>query len=152
MVYKWGHGSHHGGLKAQEVGEYLNDLREKNGGSLKPAVVVRDAKYKRSPLHDYFEWDDSAAAASFREEQARRIIRAVVVEVETSDEEPRQVRAYLAVDNTKGKKYVTVQDALSDPELRAEVLDRAMRELQSWKQRYQDLKELAPFFKLIDAA
>lgn len=43
--------------------------------------VVLAAKDPESPLHDYFEWDDSKAAHTYRLVQARRIIRTVQFEV-----------------------------------------------------------------------
>ncbi len=55
------------------------------GGRLSPEDVLRSAASTNSPLHDYFEWDDSAAAQKHRLEQARQLIRSVRVVVEVVD-------------------------------------------------------------------
>lgn len=66
-------------LKAIE--ERLSLIASKNEGSLTPEDVVNDAKYDNSPLHKFFEWDDGEAAAKYRLEQARQLIRSVRVNV-----------------------------------------------------------------------
>ena len=70
----------------------LNKLEEE--GRLTPDEVVNKARAKRSPLHQYFTWNNSKAAEKWRQEEARRIIR-VRVEVEVGEyvvEVPRFVR------------------------------------------------------------
>jgi hypothetical protein len=48
-------------------------------GRLTPEQVVRDAKSLTSPLHDYFQWDDTKAALAWRTQQARVLIRSVAL-------------------------------------------------------------------------
>lgn len=64
------------------IREALDKLYVKHG-TLTPDLVVRAARADTSPLHACFEWDDSAAAQSWREEQARVLIRSVRVEITT---------------------------------------------------------------------
>jgi len=52
-------------------------------GRLDPNTVVRAARPRNHPLHEYFEWDDSKAAHSHRLAQARALIREVQVVVRT---------------------------------------------------------------------
>lgn len=56
-------------------------------GSLKPSVVVREAKKKTSPLHGYFTWDDTEAAREHRLWQARQVIKRVRVTIEEREEQ-----------------------------------------------------------------
>jgi hypothetical protein len=53
---------------------------EKNG-KLTPFDVIEAARDKTSPLHEYFEWNDTEAARLYRIEQARGLIRTVKIEV-----------------------------------------------------------------------
>lgn len=44
------------------------------GAALTPKGVLESARKKSSPLHKYFEWEDSKAAEKYRLEQAYRLI------------------------------------------------------------------------------
>lgn len=63
-------------------------------GRLAPADVVAEASDPASPLHDYFEWDDSEAARKYRLSQARTLIRSIKVEI-TVREIPLTVVGYV---------------------------------------------------------
>lgn len=54
---------------------------ESGNGVITPDAVVSDAANPESPLHKYFEWDDTEAARKYRIEQARTLIRSVRVEI-----------------------------------------------------------------------
>ena len=58
---------------------------EQDNGHLDPNDVIEAAKSPGSPLHSYFEWDDSTAAAKYRLDQARALIRSVKIEVTIHD-------------------------------------------------------------------
>jgi hypothetical protein len=64
----------------EEVIEALIAL-ENDYGQLTPEVVVEAAADPASPLHKSFEWNDETAAAAYRIEQARALIRSVDVEI-----------------------------------------------------------------------
>lgn len=49
-------------------------------GRLDPADVVEAARDPASPLHGYFEWDDTEAARQHRLGQARQLIRRIKIE------------------------------------------------------------------------
>ncbi len=65
-------------------------------GTLRDADVVAEARRKSSALHNYFQWDDKAAAEAHRIQQAQQLIRRVKVKVITPENQVVQVRAYLA--------------------------------------------------------
>lgn len=137
-------------VRAQVAGERLEQIRLTHAGKLTPEMVVRDAKPKRSPLHKAFEWDDTKAAASFRLVQAGDLIRAIIV---VTDEAPdaAPVRAFVHVEDEE-KHYTSVQCVMSDKELRAQVINRALKEVTDWQRRYEDYKELAGVFVAIGKA
>lgn len=66
----------------------------KDDGRLEPSDVVQTARDPASPLHPLFEWDDAAAAAAHRLEQARNVIKRVRVEVTVHNVEMK-IPAYL---------------------------------------------------------
>lgn len=146
--YEWKPGGWMRG-DAQAVGERLDRVREAHGGALTAPVVVDEARPEESPLHPYFEWDDSVAAEEHRKEQARHLLRAIVVKVERPEiREP--VRAYVVVREDTEDKYVPVTTALADDRWRQQVLARAHAELRQFRARYQELQELANVLAAID--
>lgn len=62
-------------------------LAARNDGRVTPKLVVDTARDKKSPLHPYFEWDDRKAGEVYRLDQARTLIRSVVI-----TQEPEIVR------------------------------------------------------------
>lgn len=147
MVYKW-RKSTKTSLDPQVIGEHLEDLREKRG--LTPAVVVEDARQLNSPTHEFFEWDDEVAAHAHRLYQARELIAGLVVEIEEApDTEP--LRAFVSIKMDEGREYTSLQAAMSDRELREQVVEEALRELELWKRKYNGFHELAQIFEAIEA-
>lgn len=71
--------------KAQQdaIRARLAELETKGGGVLTPDMVIADARHDGSPLHAHFEWDDNKAAQAWRLEQARTLIRSVMLVVTT---------------------------------------------------------------------
>ena len=149
-IFKVSKGSTIGKDKAQVYGEYLWKLKEENGDVLTPEHVVNCAKTKSSPLHDYFEWNNDDAGSKYRLWQARYLIGRIEVIVKCDDSE-EQVRAFHNInvihddesDNVRG--YVTVKDIRENPDYLQIVLDNAIKEIVSWKNRYNQYQKLGKF-------
>lgn len=144
MVYQW-KDSARVSIDAQKAGERL-ELIEQRNGQLTPELVLADAEKKSSPLHDGFEWNNSAAAEAYRIDQARYLLRSIVIVTDDKEEEEvSTIRAFVnvSVGEEDGKSYITIGHAMSDPDLRRQVLARAYRELQQWADRYHQLEEFA---------
>lgn len=58
----------------EAVKQRLNELHKKSG-RITPDIVLQDAEDETSPLHGYFEWDDSVAGHAYRIDQARTLRR-----------------------------------------------------------------------------
>lgn len=142
-----------GALKdAKAVGEHLEILRKEHKGELTPDDVLADAKHDNSPLHSFFEWDDTAASRAHRLAQARGLIRSVVA-VYVDDEKIKpaiRAKAYVHVNEPQAPHYREMNHAMSQSKTRQIVLQSAWRELQSWRQRYKDMKEFADLIAVID--
>lgn len=150
--YLWNEGARFGGVDAQRVGERIEQLQDERGGRIRPEEIVQDAESSDSPLHRCFEWNDAKAAQAFRVDQARLILRSLVIK--SGPKVPMASRAFVAVmtgaDKASEKSYVAIGDALEDPVLREQVLDSARRELRSLRAKYARLQELARIFEAID--
>lgn len=153
VKYEWSDGARFqaGAPKdADIVGRHIDLLRKEQKGELTAEDVLKDARNPNSPLHGFFEWDDSAAAEQYRLKQARGLIRSVVA-VYVSDDRPAvRTRAYVHVPEAGAQHYRSTDDAMSKRKTRELVLRRALEELRQWRQRYKDLKELADLFEQIE--
>ena len=135
-----------GGLTAKRlVGEICEKL-EKNGG-LTAKRLVDESRPEDAPLHKEFEWDDATAAEAYREEQARYIIRSLIVQPEATKNEV--VRAFFPM--AEHKVFESLPVILSDAKKTDALLDMAMRELKAFELKYSTLSQLAPVFEAIEA-
>jgi len=142
VTYKWKPGSRIN-IPAQEAGERLETL-QKQYGHLTPQIVVEDARDSQSVFHPAFEWDDVKAAEEYRLEQARYILRHLIV-VRQETEKPQEIRAFVVVKEEEQDRqwYAPTLSVLTEPELRRQVLERALRELEAFRRKYKELVELA---------
>ena len=69
VIYKARPTSNFNDKQAENYGAELERLQEKM--KLTPENIVVAASKKRSPLHDYFEWDNGKAGQKYRLWQAR---------------------------------------------------------------------------------
>lgn len=132
-------------VDAQTAGEEFERICEKNG-RLDPADVVEESRQESAPLHKCFEWRDDVAAEMYRKTQASQMIRAITTVVESPNEGPVEVRAFV---NT-GDKYAPIVTVLKSEDSTAYMLKCARSELQSFKRKYATLAELSGVIKSID--
>lgn len=145
-------GASFGNDKAQVYGNELERIRKENAGILTPQIVVEEAKEKSSPIHNFFEWNNDLASEKYRLSQARQLINHINVIINHKGTKKEQ-RAYLNVtkaieenDEDIQRIYVTIERALSEPKLRKQTLNNAIREIEYWKEKYKDYKELSVIF------
>ena len=151
MIYQWKNGST-ARIDAQTAGETLERIRVWNNGRLTSEEVLRSARDPDCPLHPAFEWDDTAAAEAYRLEQARYLIRSIEVVVAKPDAPAAPIRAFVSVIRDEDRSYTSTAHALSDADLREQVLRQAWRELEAWRERHAELVEFAKVFASIDQA
>jgi hypothetical protein len=133
----------------QKVGEALAGIAAENKGRLNPADVVEAARQRRSELHAFFTWDDAEAAEAHRLDQARAIIRAVIV-VEVSAPNDNRKRAYLSICDDQGYSYRPVKEIENDAGLQLKLMDMALRELRAFQQRFADLQDICAMVKVVE--
>jgi len=157
--YFSGRNASFGDDKADIYGKALQAIAERNGGNLTAEEVVHSAKLKTNALHDAFDWNDKTAAHEHRKNQARRLMRVIVVREQINGEvidmpaftsvkidvqdadtkEPKQVRVYMPEGVIRNDEYLH-QQTISD----------ALRRIKFWRDRYGTLKELRPIMEAID--
>jgi len=145
MEYKWRDGARTRRLEIDDIAPVLARLDR-----LTPGNVVREARRKTSPLHGWFEWDNTAAARMYRLEQARELIRSVSVTfVGNHHSEPSTVRAFVNLGD--GSEYEHVVSVVAVPEKMDRLLAMAKREMDAFIKKYKDFNELAPVIAVMEA-
>jgi hypothetical protein len=145
--------------KNDEIRKELMVLAQARGG-LTPQAVLGVAKNPRSILHDYFTWDDTEAAAKWREAQAYDLIRRVKVTIETEERAPITVRAFwpvkqVADDGTVNMghrgTYLPIEDALGREDALEQIMRVAKGELRAFMVKYSKLEGLAEMSAVFEA-
>lgn len=147
MVFQYKPGSRLS-VDAQVAGEELSRIQAKHGNFFAPKHVVEASRSKKAVLHSIFEWDDAVAAEKFRVEQAGYLINHIVV-FSTDHEDIEPTRAFVSVSTDEGARFTGVFHAMSDAELRAQVIASALRELDAFTKKYRELNELADLFRVV---
>lgn len=148
--YKAVKGSHLKDKDAETIGPVLERLADEHGGRLTAADVLAAATAPASPLHAYFEWDDSAAAKQYRLDQARYLVRSIRVVVEDAGE-TTDVRAMHLVIEQGDRSYATIDTIVNDGDLLAQLVATAKREQEAWFNKYQQLRKVAALGPLFEA-
>lgn len=136
----------------KDVIDSILEIKDKEG--LTAEAIVEEARKKRSPLHNFFDWDDSVAAHKWRLQQARVLINEVKVVVENEE--------YFAFENVSvivstneneqetAKLYLTRNEILSNKDLREQMLGRAWNALEYWRSQYGNYEVFSPVTRAID--
>src|SRR5690349_19070743 len=148
------------------VGPYLEEMARRLGTKIegvKPQQILEDARRPDSPLHSYFEWDETKAAYQYNLMQARYLARSVRLEITLKeDNRPRTYRMPGLVSIQYGPKqnertYIPVGSVLTNSDHLAKAKADALRMLITWKERYKiyagvpEFAELKPIFDAIES-
>lgn len=112
--------------------------------TLKPDSMIKWAKRNtKSALHNHLEWNDEAAGHEYRLNQCRRLMSLYVVVLPNVSE---PVRAYVSLSRDRvkgGGGYRRIEVVMKNPDMRAELLEQALYDLDRMKVKYATLVELA---------
>lgn len=162
-MYVAARGSHINNTDAQVVGPELDLIATEEGG-ITPASVVARAATPGTALNEwdsekhYFEWNDEKAADAFREGQARRLIKAVVIKVDTGTETLKTKAFYSVALDDRARRYQPISEISQDPTMVQQIRDRFHNELIRIDQSYKAYlafvefeREFGAVFEAIDA-
>ena len=154
---KFAGGYSFGAKQAKIFGQELMKIQAESNGELTPKQVVNSARSPKSPLHDWFEWDNDKASEMWRLAQAGNLIRQIDIEIKYDGNNKKRQRAFVNVmkmgDNGASDKsdkvYVSLETALTNDGYRQQTLTKALAEIAYWKQKYESYEELSDIFKAI---
>ena len=120
--------------------------------ALTPRAVVADAAHPSSPLHKYFDWDDTSAAQKYRLEQASSLIGACRVLVTLKSGDEKMVPKFVNVVVKDVRQYLPREQVAKSANLSLQVVQSAREALESWESRYHTIVELFPAATLVKKA
>lgn len=154
ITVQWREGSRFSG-SAKPVYERTEALRARHG-HLSPQLIIDDAKqHPKGPLNRHIiDCDKGEAADRYYLGKARNLLRSIQV-VRTDNPHlisPKYVRVTRGQMNSPKQTsvYTSTEEALANPAMRTEVLNRAMREALQFRKKYAALSEMASIIEAID--
>ena len=139
--------------KVRRYARELNRLEEQYGRGLRAKEIVEAARPRKSPLHDYFEWNKEKAAEKYLLQQARALVSVIRVTVVDNDGRRTPARAMVSVITKEKGRMLHVFErhdkVLDDPGFRSQRVDMALNELEAWCKRWEIHRELEPLRKTI---
>jgi hypothetical protein len=121
-----------------DVVEHLTGLYERLG-ELTAESVVAAASSPASPLHSFFEWDDSVAAREYRKVQARALIRRVTVVIDD-----RTLRAFPFIKSERS--FAPIKAAMENVNWMEEIVAEFERAARSFESRWKNHKYVADHY------
>lgn len=121
-------------------------------GAITPKNIVDYARDPKSPLHRFFEWDDSVAAEKYRLMQAGRLTRTLLVFEVKKDGAKVPTRVYVSHEKKGVRQYDELPEVLSDPISAQQFLDDMKRELDRVVRRFETYVFCAKSIKLVREA
>lgn len=152
IVYGWKHAAR-SAVPAQVAGVELARIQASQGRFFSPSAVVLAARPKKSPLHPAFEWNDAKAAAAHREDQARYLVRNIVV-IRQDQPHAEPMRAFVSVcpGDDDHPRYTSVEIAMNDLVLREQVLAQALADMHTFSRKYASFLDLSGVMQAFEQA
>jgi hypothetical protein len=132
---------------AQIIAPVLMALEQRDG-VIKPKAILDEARSRKSPIHHFFEWDDSKAAEKYRLHTAVTMARAICFRVKLSGPEALNYQPMLVrlrdrtPSNGIQKGYVNFVRALGEPNLRRQMIESAKKDVDLFIKRYSTQEAL----------
>lgn len=148
-TYKARPGAQFPAAAAELIGIELERLKGQNG-LLTTAAIVDAARPVDSPLHRFFQWEDSIAAEHWRRQQAANLVNRIEVVFE-SDEvvtvTPLMVSVRDEVATNDGpviqRGFVTSEEAMSSPHYREQIIGEILNQIKILSKKAACFKELS---------
>ena len=125
-------------VKVDVTSELLN-IQSKHG-MLTAEGVLKEAKKKRHPLHNHFDWDNTKAAKRWRVHQANMLISQATVTL--TEHEPKTVHAFVSIKTEEGRQFVHTVDAINDKQILFQIFSQLHTRIKSIEEQLTALNLL----------
>lgn len=144
MIYKWK--TNFFKTSAEIAAGVMDELSRE--GRLTAANLVEASRPEDAPLHRDFEWDNDKAAEMYRQDQARLMIRNIVV-INDQSEKQETTRAFVHIQQ-ETPVYESIEVVVRDEDKLQILYETAKKELISFKMKYKGIQAFAALFEEID--
>jgi hypothetical protein len=127
--------------KRGEIITALQELEQIHDGMLTPYDVVDEARSPKSVLHGAFDWDDKKAGEKYRLIQARILLTTVKVEY-MGEKREAFFNATVQIGGVPTRGYFPIERVMDEEEIKRDVINQAVRELEHAQQKYKEISEL----------
>lgn len=151
-------GAQFGKKDAQVIGERIfEDLSPKLGRTPTTAEIIEDAEPTDSPLHKFFEWNNSKAANAHRKQQARHLCNHIYeVPIDYRTQKPVRIDALISIrkmDKDGGllsqRAYLPAETVGKTELYRLQVVQFVLGRIEHWTKKYEQYEELEPIAESI---
>ena len=135
--------------KEKIIAPILEEIRARHSGLLMADDVVEEARQRNSPLHPYFNWNDTKAAHQYRLWQARQLITVVTIKLPNAR---KLIQMYVSLHKDRKQPdgaYRGILDVMSDKDLRYQLVMEALDDLKYWEKKYSQMAELTEIYNAI---
>lgn len=158
--YRPATGSRFSKSDAERIGPELLRLKKEHG-VLTKAILLNSAERARSILHTDFNWDDASAAHTHRLEQARYMLRSIMIvwDVSNSDGDTEQESTRLfhsvrtevpdddAEQGTRSQRiHVTFREVIENPNYARQVIESMEKAVKGLDTRFRFYLDKLPMF------
>lgn len=118
------------------------------GESTNAQQIVDFARDENTELHKCFEWDDKVAGEAYRRDQARWVVRHLVIKEQEPPKDKPEIRFFFKPSKAEG--YKQTQLIVRNEDEYSSLLTQALKELGWFRAKYGRLVELEELFAVID--
>lgn len=145
MIYKWK--TNYFKTSAEVAAGVMDELSQE--GRLTAANLVDASRPEDAPLHREFEWDNDKAAEMYRQDQARLMIRNIVI-INEQSEQQETTRAFVHIKEEETSTYEPILVVVKDEDKLQKLYETAKRELAAFRLKYKSIQAFAALFEEID--
>lgn len=149
--YKWSSAGF--SADATEVGREIEKLEDITGKVDKRDIIKYAEKNVDSELYKCFDWDNESAGEKYRMIQASQILSSLKIVIKEEDNKNNEevVRAYVVVKEENEEKTCikNISRVIENDNEYNQLKEKAYKELESCKEKYQNLIELSDLKDII---
>jgi len=144
-IYKAREGSPFKQEDAQEIGEFIENCKDKSTRG----ILEKVKKNPKSKIYSLFEWNVKKRAELYLLQRVREIITHIEIEIiSLGDSEPISLNIALSAFksvkpiNSDERVYIPIEEGMNNEVYRKQIIQRAETELKNWMEKYNQYKEL----------
>jgi hypothetical protein len=125
--------------QAQLFGRIIEEIKNEQG-FVKKHDLVEHGKNRKSPLHNYFIWDDKRCGELHRLNQAQHLLNGIAFVEMNSRNERVYVNSFerVAIQNENARElvYLDRETVMSDAGLREQLVTRILKSYLVWRKQW----------------